>query len=71
MPHTAPPTLLLTVLAVSTVVVAAEPVPHPSPPEYCLAERLGVRQLPVADQQPPRVLLIGDSILDGNLYIYL
>jgi len=59
------PTLLLTVLAVSTFLVAAEPTPRPRSQTAAKPSGWGIRQVLVADPKLPRVLLIGDSILNG------
>ena len=65
LPCIALPTLLLTLLLVSSVLVAAEPTPGPRPQTAAKPGDWGVRQVLVADPKLPRVLLIGDSILNG------
>ena len=65
MSRIASPTLLLTVLAVSTFLVAAEPTPRPRPQTAAKPGGWGIRQVLVANPKLPRVLLIGDSILNG------
>ena len=64
-PRIAFPMLLLTVLADSTFLVAAEPTSHPNPKTATKPSGWGIRQVLVADPKLPHVLLIGDSILNG------
>ena len=64
-PRIAFPMLQLSVLAISTFLVAAEPTPRPKPQTAAKPGGWGVRQVLVADPKLPCVLLIGDSILNG------
>jgi hypothetical protein len=59
------PTVLLTVMAVSTFVAAAQPTPVPKPSTTAKLNSLGVRQVLIANPKLPHVLLVGDSILGG------
>jgi hypothetical protein len=57
--------LLLALFLVSGALVAAEPTARPKPAAKSKPSGWGVRQVLVADARLPRVLLIGDSILNG------
>jgi hypothetical protein len=56
---------MLVLLAVVAATIAAEPLPRPKPTVPAKPSGWGVRQVLVADPTLPRVLLIGDSILNG------
>lgn len=57
--------LMLALLAVTACSIAAEPTARPKPAVSSKPSGWGVRQVLVADPKLPRVLLIGDSILNG------
>ena len=57
--------VLLVLLSLSASAIAAEPTPRPKPATTAKPSGWGVRQVLVADPKLPRVLLIGDSILNG------
>ncbi len=57
--------LLLALLAISASLVATEPIARPKVLATAKPSGRVVRQILVANPKSPRVLLIGDSILDG------